>query len=545
MSTNHIIAPIVALSALAGLPAQGRVVTSFEVSGAIDQRLYDTDGDGASELIVLHADRLSRHRVIDAGWRADGQILIEDPTHTLVALADMLAAPGAEVVLVDRKRTVSRSWDDSPPVVLARRGRFSVRVDRPQFSPFVVDLNEDGMLDLMIPGLKGVTPYFQEQVGDDGVPDFVRSPRVNVRVSISAADGDSGLDQELTGGVRIQQIRMLDLNGDDRPDMLTRTGDVHAFHMQRADGVFEAPIKIDVKQFVDSTPKATVDLGRTAVLSDRQQLQRGDINGDGVPDYVIAHRRKLWAFLGTQNGPQFREARTQAVADDVTALRMMDLDDDGKDDLLTFRVQLPDLATLVLGLVRSTDVGIRAVGYKSEGSGFAKKPAWRRTITLRVPPLLSLLSRQEELITRFTKIFSEARVSARGAFAHPGQDDLVLMRQDAAVADLYPNVPRAPKLETADGIRLLRRLLFEDEDTVFDLERVFGLITGFVSQASEQPGDERKPTASLQLRDPAQWRLVLKESAQLDGVAGDEMLVGYESASGNQTRAYDLITWRR
>ena len=337
---------------------------------------------------------------------------------------------------------------------------------------------------------------------------------------------------------------MLDLNGDGRPDMLTKEGNVHSFHMQSEDGTFDEPIQVDLTKFVDSTPKGSVNFGRTAVLSDAQQLQRGDIDGDDVPDFVVAHRRKLWAFLGTDEGPQFRKARTQAVAEDVTAMRMMDLNEDGRDDLLTFRVQVPDVASAVMGLVRSTDIDLRAVGYESEGDGFAKKPRWRRTITLRVPPLLSLLGRQEELIERFTKIVGDARISSRGAFLMPDGDDLVIVSKDATTAQLFPGIPRAPRLETADGIRLLRRLLFEDEDTVFDLERLFDLVSGFVSRLSDQPGADREPAATLALRDPDSWQLILMQEAAMDANEGDEMLIGYVSTADTQTFAYDVISWR-
>ena len=535
---------LTATTLLGALPAQARVVASFETGEVIDQRVCDTDGDGVAELVLLHDDRLTRHRVDGAAWREDGEISVEDPAHTLVSLADILHPPGDDVVLVDRRSTVSRPWGDGPAVVLARRGRFNVRVDRPQFSPFVVDLNQDGRLDLMIPGLSGVTPFFQEQLGDDGVPDFLRLPRVKVPVDVDVDPGSRGIDQELGGSVSIPQIRVLDLNGDGRPDMLTKEGRVHSFHMQSADGTFDDPIQVDLKKFVDSTPKGSVDFGRTAVLSDAQQLQRGDIDGDDVPDFVVAHRRKLWAFLGTSEGPQFRKARTQAVAEDITAMRMMDLSEDGRDDLLTFRVQVPDVASALMGLVRSTDIDIRAVGYESEGDGFAKKPKWRRTITLRVPPLLSLLGRQEELIERFTKIVGDARISSRGAFLRADGDDLVIVSKDAASAELFPGIPRAPRLETADGIRLLRRLLFEDEDTVFDIERVFDLVSGFVSRLSDQPGADREPAATLALRDPASWQLILMQEAAMDANDGDEMLIGYISTTDTRTFAYDVVSWR-
>jgi hypothetical protein len=90
----------------------------------------------------------------------------------------------------------------------------------------------------------------------------------------------------------------------------------------------------------------------------------------------------------------------------------------------------------------------------------------------------------------------------------------------------------------------MRRLLFEDEDTVFDIDRVFGLISGFVSQMSDQPIGDRAARAECQLRDPKQWRLVMLRRAELDGEAGDELLAGYESQDGARRRAYDVIRWR-
>lgn len=524
--------------------AQGKILARIEVPDTIDQRFVDTDGDGRQELVILRADDLQRHALAKGGWQARGTIAVETPAHTLVSLADVLSTPGDEVVICNPRRTACYAWDGADPVVLARRGRFKLRIDQPQFSPFVVDLNEDGKLDLMIPTLDGVVPYFQEKLGDDGAPDFVRLPPVAVQVAVTIDPGSRGLDQELVGTVNIPQIQTEDLNGDGRPDMLTNEGNKRSFHLQRADGSFEQPITVDITQFVDSTPKAAVDFGRTAVLTDRQQMQRGDINGDGIPDYVIAHRRKLWTFLGNAGGPQFRKARTQAVADDVTALLLADLDGDDRKDLLTFRVQIPGIATAVLALVSSTDIDVRAVGYPSEKDGFAKKPKWRRTITLRVPPLLSLLSRQDELIERFTKLVTETRISARGAFSKEGADDLVLIRDEDQVAELYQNVPPAPKLETAEGVRMMRKLLFEDEDTVFDLERVFGLISGFLSRVSDQPVADREPRATIQLRDAKQWRLILLKKAQLDAEPGDELVAGYESVDGPAVRAFDVITWR-
>ena len=353
-----------ALSTLTAAP-QG-VLGSCEHAGVLAERLADTDGDGKQELLLLRAASASQPAEMlrlalapaAAALQSRGRIALADPGHTLVAIVDLLPRPGQEIVVTDPRGTVCLGWqtDDMPepppPVVLARSARFVVRVDQPQISPFVTDLNQDGRLDLMLPSLRGVEPFLSDGNTENGVPQFRRLAMVPVTVAVEVDPGSRGLDQELTGSLRIQQIQTEDLNGDGRPDLLTREGQVYEFHLQAEDGTFADPITVDIREFEDSTPKAAIELGSTVVLGDRQLLQRGDVDGDGIPDHVIAHRRKIWTFLSDRNGPQFTKARTQAVADDVTAMLVVDIDDDGRADLLTFRVQLAALGALLLALAK-------------------------------------------------------------------------------------------------------------------------------------------------------------------------------------------------
>ena len=78
----------------------------------------------------------------------------------------------------------------------------------------------------------------------------------------------------------------------------------------------------------------------------------------------------------------------------MTGMMLVDLDDDARSDLLAFQVQLPSVGALLLGLVKSIDIDVRAVGYRSGGDGFEPKPAWRRTVTLRTLTLRTLWSRK-------------------------------------------------------------------------------------------------------------------------------------------------------
>jgi hypothetical protein len=288
------------------------------------------------------------------------------------------------------------------------------------------------------------------------------------------------------------------------------------------------------------------------VLGDRQMLQRGDVDGDGIPDHVIAHRRKVWTFVSSKQGPQFQKARTQATADDVTGMLLVDLDDDRRADLLTFQVQLPGVGALLLGLVQSIDIDVKAVGHKSEADGFARTPTWRRTVTLRIPPLLSLLSRQEELVQRFTDIVGKARLGVRGAFAGGDAADLLLVAADGKALELFADAGAAPTLDGARGRRLLRELLFDDPDPLFDLERLFKLVSGLVDELSSGLIGDAKVATTVPLRDPAKWRLVELLAGPLDEVAGDDVVAVYEAVpaegavpSGPMLREYELVVLPR
>lgn len=551
-------APTILTAALLAQPALAQELSgSFEFRDSSAHRLADTDGDGRQELLLVHTDPAGRATLRRVGFDADnkqlaetGCIVLADPMHCLIAVADLLATPGDEIIVASRRNTACYPWQENgssepgKPKVLARRARFTVRTDTPKLSPFIIDLNKDGLLDLMVPSLEGVQPYFQEKVGDDGMPVFRRMKVFTVPIGTTVGTGGGGLDQELTGSIGIPQINTEDLNGDGRPDMTTSQGMQREYHIQRADGTFAPPIKVDLTQFVDSTPKAVMDLGKTAVLSDLQMMRRGDLNGDGCADHVISHRRKIWTFLGDSGGPQFRKARTQAVADDVTQMLLLDLDGNDGDDLLTFRVQLPSLATVVLGLVQSIDIDVRAVGYPSEKDGFARKPKWRRTVTVRVPPLLSLLSRQDELINRFTDLVSKARMSARGKFLGDDDSDLALVALDNTSIELFSGVPAAPELNTKDGGKMLADLLFHDENTLFDLDRIFGLASGFLDKMSDQAVGEHKPAGTIKLRDPEAWFLTHLRVGEFDGKAGEEILAIYRSASDRTLQAFDVIRWK-
>lgn len=537
------------------LSAQGILAQLAPDAPVAAEAVGDTDGDGRAELLVFGRDGIvTRHalRAGDGTLRPTGTLRLRDPQRSLVALVDLLPAPGTEIVVCDGQGTSCVLFEgpdgEGSWVALARRARCTLPLGQPQLSPFVQDLDRDGRLDLLVPSLQGVQPFLQEAGSDAAAPTFRAMARLPVPIRIELDEIVPGRRRERQGMLEISPIETADLDGDGRPDLLTRDDLRHAFHLQDPDGGFRRPIEVDLRQFEDSTPKAPVAPGATLVLGDRQLLQRGDIDGDGIPDFVIAHRRKVWTFLSTRQGPQFTKARTQAVADDVSAMLLVDLDEDGCSDLLTFQVQVPGVGALLLGLVQSIDIDIKAVGYRSVGGALASTPAWRRTITLRIPPLLRLLSQQDELVRRFTEVVGKARLGVRGAFTAASRRDLLVVGRDGRQLELFALDGAAPTLESASGRRLLRRLLFEDPDPVFDLDRLFVLLGGFLDEQSGGAIGDRAPVHRVELRDPTVCRLVDLLVADFDGDGRAEAVAVYERVVDPATpatllpqRVYDVL----
>ncbi|MCY2957274.1 MAG: VCBS repeat-containing protein [Planctomycetota bacterium] len=544
--------PLFMLAATAA--AQSPLLGTLEPTArVVTEAIADTDGDGMQELLVLTVlGDLQRHVLMrDPASKLclHGVLQLRDPAHSLIACRDLLPTNGSEVIVADPSGTFVLPWptnggDAKAPLSLARRARCTIRTDTPLWSPFVQDLNGDGRLDLLMPTMAGCQPFLQRATtNQDGTIEFAQMPLLTLPVQITVDPSAMGLDDDHQGALIVPRIETADLNGDHRPDLLTRQGQKHSFQMQDENGMFAAPVELDLDQFEDSTPKAAVAPGSTIVLGDNQHLQRGDVDGDGIPDFVIAHRRKIWTFLCGPAGPQFLKARTQAVADDVSGMLLVDLNEDQHADLLTFQVQLPSIGTLILGLIQSIDIDVRAVGYRSEAAGFAALPAWRRTITIRIPSLLSLLSRQEEIVQRLFKILDKARPFVRGAFTAASAQDLALVTTDGKAIELYAMRSAPPELASVAGRRMVRTLLFEDANTVFDLDRIFGLVSGMIDQQTSRLIGDEKPLTSKALRDPAEWALLRLLAANMDENMGDEVVVVYQLTADPSRRAYDVLSF--
>jgi hypothetical protein len=270
---------------------------------------------------------------------------------------------------------------------------------------------------------------------------------------------------------------------------------------------------------------------------DRPDYQSTDLDGDGIPDYLISHRRKVWVFHGTKRGPQFTEPTTVLkVADDVTALTLMDLDGNEYPDLVLLKVEVPGIASLIMGLLDELDVKVRVIGYANRGGRqFEVQPAWRRDITVRFPPILDVARHPERLLERLTEIERRIQHPTEGDFDGDGRRDLVMVDESGRELRLWKSPDGTEKAERG-GERgqvdedVFRRILFEDPDTVWTLDRMFEVFASFTASRVSSLTSDRKPDSVRRLRARESHKLAGLDSSDVDGDGREELLVYYELA---------------
>jgi hypothetical protein len=435
-------------------------------------------------------------------------------------------------------------------VTLSQRARFDLRVGRPRFADFVQDLDEDGLPDLVLPVVASPQArrdlyevWMRERDKDGEPPGFRKVASVPMALGRSLSADVDKLSDHLESAFSIPRLAARDVNGDGRRDLVVEADGRRAFHLQREDGSLpaEPDVAVDHAIFRDTTPAASVRPGRTLVASDTQQFRTRDLDQDGIPDYVISHRRKIWVFHGTKAGPQFKEPSTiLKTAEDITLLVVTKLDADPFADLLVIKVMVPTVATLIAGLFGEWEVDIFAVGYQNAGGRqFEVEPRWKSQLALRLPGILGVMRNPQALLEKLEGVDRRFRREARGDLDGDGLVDVVLLAEDRSRLDAWvrqANVPKTTLDET-----MLRNVLFEDENRVWDIDRILGVLT---AKAEERVGNltgGRPPDASVALRPKAEWGLLDFDLADLDGDGKEEVVASYVREDESRAALFDVL----
>jgi len=523
-------------------------------------RAQDLNGDGAVELVWVGRNGELR-TLAWSGARnrfgaPAGSLKLPHPTHTLLSLADLQGDKELELVALTPSGTfVYPRMDDGSFAAkgrrAARRARLRLRTNYPRFAAITQDLNGDERADLIVPLDHACEMWLSREApvggstdnGNGGGSQLRRVGTIAVDVERWRRMRAEVLSDRLTDSFSIPQLRTADVNGDGRADLIVKHSRTRSWHMQREDGTIpaEPDVFLDLRIFRDTSPEAVLRPGRILAGSNRARFQERDLDGDGIPDYIIAHRRKVWVFHGDKNRPQFSEPSTiLKVSDELTGMIAVNLDNDGLPDLLLFKVQIPSLTSLVLGALKSWEVQIRVLGYANDGGRkFERAPKWRNDLTVKLPPLLKLIRQRAELLKRFedvTRLFGKQRV----ANVLGGESNEVLSRNET---HNRIDVWRSPKDagEYLDLEATMRRLLFEDKNTTWDIERFFNFMSSLANREAMRLTGGRKPDLTVPLRNPSRYTFIDWQLADFDGDGRDEILIQYESRTFIGGVVFDVI----
>lgn len=537
-------------------PSELRLHGTARTPGALAaHRLVDVQGDGRTEIFTVgKGGEVRVHRCGPEGVadEADLCLVLDTPERCLLAVADVLGIGTPQLaVLSPAGLSVHRARPDGTfargAEVLAADARFRLRVGAPRFAPILDDLNGDGRPDLSIPGPESVELWINEPPAEEGgLPRFSKVAAVSVKVRRNRSSEAGALSDVLETTLVVPRLDFEDHNGDGRADLVVSDGSRRAYHLQGADGTIapEPDVVLDLDLFRDTTPEADVRLGRTLAGDGDARVESADLDGDGFVDHVVAHRRKVWVFHGTAQGPQFKEpSAVLRVSEDVTGMLLIDLDADGRSDLLLFRVQVPALGTILRGMLASFDVDVTAIGYANDGRrGFARTPTWSGDLALRVPAIVSILRDAEALVRRFEDATRQFRRSVALDADGDGAVDVALLDPEGTRIDVW--LGTADAQGEVDAEAEVRRILFEDEDRVWDVDRLVGWLSGVAQQRAGRITGGRPPEGTIALREEAGHERLAVESADLDGDGREELVVTYRRRDGAGQGEIDVLTWR-
>ena len=520
--------------------------------------VVDADGDGLDDLMTFAGNTVSLYFQSPAGFdfnAPDTQISFpgnavgwdisdnyaqaaDSETWSLLALID-----GQQVL---RWHIQERRFVAAGPLLSSLGGFLGQGVYRLNFSR---DINDDGLADLIIPRAGELALHIRNPDGSYQLPltivadmqlRTVLTPGNPRDLSLVGANGGEPVDltRDVGQSLRIPLLTLRDVNGDNRPDLISDTDerlDIFLANAGNADGYFRATPDYSVDRTAIRERLGEFDIDQldfanlTGVLALTHEEILQDMNGDGIDDMILREGGRVALHLGNEDGIDFDQAdQILRSGGNVLSVFLQDENADGQPDLWLWRVEQISLGDVFLWLAISGTINIEAFVYPNEGDTFARRPARRLTVALRFPSAVRMISSVQEVRDRASDtevVLPTARgslLSDRSIAAQTMDDLLVLL--DDQVEIFYQALAPEPE---ADDDRFLASIGYrrDRDDYEIDVRRIIDQFDIGVNRDVNAVSD-REPDISLPVTGDARRGDIITTDLNNDGV--DDIMVFIE-----------------
>lgn len=370
-------------------------VTSLAGTGrAVAAQMADVDGDGRVDVFVVAIEDMPprEERVVRVYLQRPDGSLPASPDHAVPLppwsgvydLADVLPRPGVEMVILAPHGVSVLSLADAESAPVEYRvegGSVAIAEDERGFDPVkIVDRTLGEELMLLVPQFgrlvvlrKDGSVYTSIEIGR----------RANYYVIPSNGFVSSESDVQLF--IDVPKVATGDVDGDGRPDIVSSTRHEIRVFLQTQEGTFApAPSRTHALGLVTRRDHIRGsggvacefrDVDRDGLLDLLVTHIEGSITDATTTTYVYVNRDGQWRL----DAPDGTFTSTDALASNT----LVDLDRDGRPELLRIQIKFSLLELIELLVTREIDTQISVLGQaEAPARGFAAEPILKRSLSI-------------------------------------------------------------------------------------------------------------------------------------------------------------------
>ncbi len=472
------IATLLTLGALAhggGVDGDNGLQTLIQLElGSADLTLRDMDGDRDLDLVRVSGSGLAIYALDEHGlYPSDPTAVLEWPAgRTAWTVKDMDASGADCILLLTQDGTVSRFDFDGQtiepgPTLVKDEVFLPPGITAMEFSR---DVNGDGRPDLILPTRRAHHVYLASEQG------FEEPLIIAFDLSVSLAVGSPHqLGARVGRNVSVPKFRMVDLDGDGEPDLISQTRNLVAAHLAGAEGLPTEPTwTMDLKALREELPRHS-DLDFDDLLANVDEevsWALRDLDGQMPRDLIVVLGSKFRVYLGgSRTGPRETPDQVLKSSGKVLGWFVRQVRADNLPELQIVRGERISLGRVLRYLILPGKLDFDIYTYTNSKGTFSRSPTQRGRISVEVPRLLPLIEEAEEI---GEAVMQQLEIPARRLNWNGEEAANDVVDVDGDTLSVYLNcAPDEDRLErawtgTPDIMGLLEVLVLEDLDSLGD-----------------------------------------------------------------------------